>query len=195
MKHTVARWHIRDIITVSLIAVLLGCIFTLSDWLYTLVYGLLSVVGLGPFVGEILFGLWCMGGSIAFMVVRLPGSALYGEVVGALVESAFGGQFGVVALVAGFFQGIGNELGFACFKYKRFDTRSLLLAAVLSTIITFASALFIHGYIKLKLSMLIALFVTRLVSNIVFSVGLVSLIHHILEKSHVLKHNVVNKEG
>ena len=195
MKKIVARWHIREIISVSLIAVLLGCIFTLSDWLYTFVYGLLSLVGIGPFVGEILFGLWCMGGSLAFMVVRLPGAALYGEIVGALVESAFGGQFGVVALVAGFFQGIGSELGFACYRYRRFDIRSLTLAAIFSTVITFASALFIHGYIKLHWSMLLALFITRLISNLVFSVGVVTVVQRLLVKAHVLKHSISQKEG
>ncbi|MBU9788631.1 ECF transporter S component [Lentilactobacillus sp. G22-6] len=182
-----AKWHLRDIITIAIISVLFGFIFVFSDWLYTLVYGILSPLGLGPFVGEGLFGLWCMGGPIAFMVVRLPGSSLISEILGAFLGSGMGGQFGITALFAGFFQGLGSELGFASFRYKRFDVRSLLLAAVLSTVVTFGSALFIHGYIKLKLLMMLALFLTRLVSNLIFSVGLVSLIHNLFTRAHTFE--------
>jgi energy-coupling factor transport system substrate-specific component len=181
------HWHLRDVITVAIISIFVGLMFVVSDWIYTLVYAILTPLGLGQFVGEILFGLWCMGGPLAYMIVRLPGAPLLSEMIGALVESFAGGQFGIIALVAGFFQGVGSELGFASFKYRRFDVRSLTVAAILSTIITFASALFIHGYIKFSLPMLAALFLTRLVSNLVFSVGLVTLIHRILKRAHVLK--------
>ncbi|GHP15243.1 ABC transporter permease [Lentilactobacillus fungorum] len=183
----IAKWHLKDIITIAIISVLFGFIFVFSDWLYTLVYSILSPLGLGPFVGEGLFGLWCMGGPIAFMVVRLPGSSLISEILGAFLESGLGGQFGVTALFAGFFQGLGSELGFASFKYKRFDIKSLLLAAVFSTVITFGSALFIHGYIKLKLGMMLALFLTRLCSNLIFSVGLVSLINKLVVRAQLFE--------
>lgn len=181
------HWHLRDVINVAIVSLFVGLMFVVSDWIYTLVYAILTPLGLGQFVGEILFGLWCMGGPLAYLVVRLPGASLLSEMIGALVESFAGGQFGIIALVAGFFQGIGSELGFASFKYRNFNMRSLTVAAVFSTIITFASALFIHGYIKFSLPMLTALFLTRLISNLVFSVGLVTLIQRILKRAHVIR--------
>lgn len=85
-----SRWHLQSVIEVAIISIFLGGFFVFSDWLYTLVYGLVTPLGLAPFVGDALFGLWCMGGSLAFMVVRLPGAALISEIVGALLESMFG---------------------------------------------------------------------------------------------------------
>lgn len=178
-----SRWHLQSVIEVAIISIFLGGFFVFSDWLFTLVYGLVTPLGLAPFVGDALFGLWCMGGSLAFMVVRLPGAALISEIVGALLESMFGGTFGIVALFAGFFQGIGTELGFAAFKYKKFNFASLTLAAALSTIVTFTSALFIHGYIHFQLGLLLGLFITRLVSNLIFSVGVVTLVYKLFNRT------------
>ena len=164
--------------------------FVVSDWVYTLVYAVLTPLGLGQFVVKF-FRTLVHGRSTRLHDRPLPGASLLSEMVGAVVSFA-GGQFGIIALVAGFFQGVGSELGFASFKYRRFDVRSLTVAAVLSTIVTFASALFIHGYIKFSLPMLAALFLTRLVSSLVFSVGLVTLVHRILKRAHVLKTNQIN---
>lgn len=186
------HWHLRDIITIGIVSIFVGMLFVVSDWVYTIVYGLLTPLGLGQFVGELLFGLWCMGGPLAYMIVRIPGASLLSEIIGALIESFAGGQFGIIALVAGFFQGIGSELGFASFRYRTFNVKSLTVAAILSTVVTFASALFIHGYLKFSLPMLLALFLTRLLSNLVFSVGVVALVHRLLIRAHVVKTDSVN---
>lgn len=180
-------WHLRDVITLVLVTAFLAVVFIATDWFYTIVYALMASVGLGPFANEVVFGLWCMGGNIAFMVVRLPGSSVFGEVVGGMLESSFWGQFGIIAIINGFFQGIGSKLGFATYKYRRFDLKSLLVSAMYATVITFISALFIYKYIDLSVGMILALFLTRLASNLVFTVGLVWVIHKLLERSGILK--------
>lgn len=196
MRAISSRWHVKEIIRVALISILIGGIFVFSDWIYTILSGLLAATGFSPFVTEVLFGLWAMGGSIAFMVVRLPGAPVFGEIIGAIVEGITGGQFGLFPLVlSGFLQGIGTDLGFACFKYRRFTISSLTLAAVFTTIITFSSAVFVNGYIKLGPLMVFALFLTRLISNLIFCVGVVSLIYRLLLKANVVQTPVNEKVG
>ncbi|AZZ60244.1 cobalt ABC transporter permease [Oenococcus sp. UCMA 16435] len=185
----ISKWRLKDVVTITIISFFLGMIFLFFDWIYTFAYAVLAGFGLGPLVGEILFGLWSMGGPLAYMIVRLPGSALFSETVGAAVESLAGGQFGMLALIAGFFQGFGSELGFALFKYKKFSLKQLLCASICSTIITFASALYIHSYIKLKFDVLITFFSIRLLSNLVFSVGLVYLIWRSCVKAGLINEN------
>ncbi len=92
-------------------------------------------------------------------------------------------------IVAGAIQGLGTEIGFAAFRYRRWDKTSLSLSVLTSTIVTFIWDLFRNGYSHYTLLLLIALFITRLISVAVFSGVIVYFTEKLISKSAILSNN------
>ncbi|HWV24201.1 MAG TPA: ECF transporter S component, partial [Thermomicrobiales bacterium] len=70
-------------------------------------------------------------------------------------------------------QGAGCELGFAIFRYRRFDLVSMSLSAVFAATFIFAFELYYLQYILLSPLLLLAQLIVRYASAIVFS-GVIS---------------------
>ncbi|GAA3613860.1 ECF transporter S component [Secundilactobacillus similis] len=177
------QFHLQDIILIAMIAIIFGAIFVGTDYLYNVLF-----VAVGPFANEILFGLWIMAGPLAIYLTRIPGSAIVGEVLGAAAEVIFGGTFGISALLSGIVQGVGSELGFTVYRYRRWDWVSLLTSSVTTTIVAFGYELFRLGYVHYSLGMIAALFAVRLVSVIFFGTIMVRSIFGLLDRAHALRH-------
>lgn len=75
----------------------------------------------------LIYGFFWVPPVVAALIVRKPGAALLAELVAASVEPLLGGQWGITTLGSGLLQGLGVELGFAIFAYRRWT----LLAAVI----------------------------------------------------------------
>ncbi|MGB3351795.1 MAG: ECF transporter S component [Mycobacterium sp.] len=120
------RWRVVDIVVASVLAVAAGLVFVfwniasnpLSAPLIALLPGLQGLVGGG----------WLFAGVLTALVIRKPGAALYGELVAATVSALVGNQWGVMTIESGLVQGLGAELVFAVFLYRRWN----LPVAVLS---------------------------------------------------------------
>jgi energy-coupling factor transport system substrate-specific component len=127
---TVFRWRIVDIVVASVLAVAAGLVFVLwniasnpiSAPLGALLPGLQALVGGG----------WLFAGVLVALVIRKPGAALYGELVAASVSALVGNQWGVLTLESGLVQGIGAELVFALFLYRRWNLPVALLAGAVA---------------------------------------------------------------
>ena len=123
---SVFRWRVVDIVVASVLAVAAGLVFVLwnvasnpiSAPLTALLPGLQALVG----------GVWLFAGVLTALVVRKPGAALYGELVAATVSALVGNQWGVLTLESGLVQGLGAELVFAVFLYRRWNLPVALLA-------------------------------------------------------------------
>ena len=122
-------------VVVAVIAVAFGVFF----WAFGAVWSALA--GLGPFQNAF-YGVWLLPAIVAPLVVRRPGAALFAEMVAATLSALLGAQWGVDTLVSGFLQGAGAELGFAAFRYRRYDAASVVLASVLSM-----AAAFVHDWL------------------------------------------------
>ena len=182
------KWNVKGVIINSLIAVICGFIAIGLNYLYATLYTILSPSGFGAIISEALDGLWFISGPIAFMVTRLPGSAVFTEVVAELIEGlASGGTVGAWGLLTGLFHGIGFEIGFATFKYRCFNFTVLAYASILSAITSFIGSLFIDSYLKLKFSLMALYFFVRLVSIIIFSLLLVYGIWRLFVKTKIIK--------
>ncbi|PAK68802.1 ECF transporter S component, partial [Staphylococcus haemolyticus] len=118
------KFRLQDIILLAIIPIVFGAIFVGTDYLYNFVS-----MAIGPFANEALFGLWIMAGPLSIYLVRVPGAALVGEILGAAAEVIFGGTFGAAALISGIVQGIGSELGFALWRYKNWSWPVLTTSA------------------------------------------------------------------
>lgn len=122
------RWRVVDIVVASVLGVAIGLIF----WAWNTVgYAWFTAMdGLTPGLGGIAVGIWLLGGVVGGLVIRKPGAALLVEVVAAIVSMLIGNVWGVSTLLSGIVQGLGAELIFLLFFYRRFS----LLVAVLAGI-------------------------------------------------------------
>ncbi|GAW64355.1 hypothetical protein FC65_GL001366 [Ligilactobacillus acidipiscis DSM 15836] len=180
-------WHLRDVILLTLTAILTGVIYFGVVFLYNGLTALLTPLGLAPFGNDLILGLWTMAAPLAACLLQKVGSATIGEILASAVEAILGGQWGISTLISGFVQGFGSELGFTFTAYKRYDMFSLSLSALTTTIVTFTWDLFREGYAAYHGWMIIALFFTRLLSIWLFGALLVHAVVSLLERSHMLR--------
>lgn len=122
------RWRVVDIVVAAVLGVAIGLLF----WGWNVVGGAWfgAADALTPGLGGIAVGIWLIGGVIGGLVIRKPGAALVVEVVAAIVSMLIGNVWGVSTVLSGLVQGLGAELVFALFLYRRFGLGVAALAGV-----------------------------------------------------------------
>lgn len=142
-KTDTRSWRGIDIITAAVLAVACGLIF----WLWNMVggAGFTALDTLTPGFGGLVTGTWFLGGVLGGLVIRKPGAAIFVELVAACVSAVLGSQWGISTLYSGIAQGIGAEIVFAIFGYKKFGLQIAALAGAASGIGAFCLELFTSG--------------------------------------------------
>lgn len=122
------RWRVVDIVVAAVLGVAIGLLF----WGWNVVGGAWfgAADAVTPGLGGIAVGIWLIGGVIGGLVIRKPGAALVVEVVAAIVSMLIGNIWGVSTVLSGLVQGLGAELIFALFLYRRFGLGVAALAGV-----------------------------------------------------------------
>ena len=136
------RWRVVDIVVASVLAVAAGLVFVfwniasnpLSAPLIALLPGLQGLVGGG----------WLFAGVLTALVIRKPGAALYGELVAATVSALVGNQWGVMTIESGLVQGLGAELVFAVFLYRRWNLPVAVLSGAVAGVALAINELIIY---------------------------------------------------
>ncbi|WP_066296664.1 ECF transporter S component [Arthrobacter luteolus] len=135
MEHTLQRapargrysWRVVDIVVASVLAVAVGVVF----WAWSLAYGGVEALVLAfPPIGGLYTGGWLIAGVLGGLIIRKPGAAIYCEVLAAAVSGVLGTQFGLSVLLSGAIQGLGAELVFLLFLYRKFTLPVALLAGL-----------------------------------------------------------------
>lgn len=125
------RWRVVDIVVASVIGVACGLIFLLWNIAYRGPSAILEP--LLPGLQGLLDGPWLFAGVLGALVIRKPGAAVYTEVVAAAVSALtlIGNTWGAfLTLEAGLIQGLGAELVFLLFFYRRWSLPVAVLAGV-----------------------------------------------------------------
>ncbi|MCF3138432.1 MULTISPECIES: ECF transporter S component [Micrococcaceae] len=126
VKKTSYNWRVVDIVVAALIAIAGGVIF----WAWSQGAALVSIpmnAAYPPLTGLIAGG-WMIPAVLGMLIIRKPGAALFCESVAATGELIMGSQYGTTVLISGVLQGLGAELIFAAFLYKKFNLPTSLLA-------------------------------------------------------------------
>ncbi|WP_010525108.1 ECF transporter S component [Nesterenkonia sp. F] len=123
------RWSVSDIVVASTLAVAAGVIFWGWNLSYQVIGGLFAAY---PPMATIVHGMWLFPGVLGALIIRKPGAAIYCELVAAVVSALLGSQWGLTVLSSGFVQGLGAELIFLAFLYRRFTLDTAVLAGALS---------------------------------------------------------------
>lgn len=123
-----STWRVVDIVVAAVLGVAIGLVF----WGWNAVGGawFSAADALTPGLGGIAVGIWLIGGVIGGLVIRKPGAALVVEVVAAIISMLIGNVWGVSTVLSGIVQGLGAELVFALFLYRRFTLLVAMLAGV-----------------------------------------------------------------
>lgn len=135
-------WRVVDIVIASVIAVASGVVF----WAWSASYGLFSLAFTAfPPGTALLTGLWLFPAVLGALIIRKPGAALFCEVLAAVVEALLGTHWGLPVLISGLVQGLGAELVFAVFRYRRWNLPVALLAGLGSGLFAGISEAYVVG--------------------------------------------------
>ncbi|MCE5254646.1 MAG: ECF transporter S component [Actinomycetia bacterium] len=138
---TFKDWTTRELVVAAVLSVAVGVIF----WGWGLLWS--SAFQAIPFpFSYALVGVWMMGGLLVPYIIRRPGAALMGELVAAFVSMALGNQWGILTMASGLVQGVGAEVVFGGFRWKRFTGIALYGAAALAGGFSILLDIFVYSY-------------------------------------------------
>ncbi|PWU68716.1 ECF transporter S component [Gracilibacillus dipsosauri] len=154
-------------LTDILVTVVIALVFSVIYKIWGPLYSAVSVLGLH--IDQLLYGMWFMAATVAFLIIRKPGVALLAELAAAQGEFLFGGQWGISLLLYGLVQGLGCEIIFAIFRYRSYHILVMCLAAVGAAIGSLWLDIY-YGYItELALWNLSLLVFARILGSIVIT--------------------------
>ncbi|CAM3002335.1 ECF transporter S component [Paenibacillus sediminis] len=118
-----AGLKLTDILVTIVIAAVFGVVYKI--WGPT--YDLMKPFGFQA--EQLIYGMWFIAGTFAFLIIRKPGIAILAEVAAATVSAFLGSEWGISTLVYGFIQGLGAEIIFMLFLYRSANLFTVSLAA------------------------------------------------------------------
>lgn len=186
-------WRVIDIVIASVLGVACGLIF----WVWNSVgYAWYEAAdALTPGLGGVAVGIWLLGGVIGGLVIRKPGAALYVEVLAALVSAGIGNQWGITTLYSGIAQGLGAELIFALFLYKRFNLSVAMIAGAGAGLGAIINELFTSGNLAKSLAFNLTYLGTTVVSGAILAGVVGSLLVKALAATGALDRFAVGREA
>ena len=120
------QWRVVDMVTAAILGVACGVIFLVWNQLGGAAYSVIDAAT--PGFGGLVAGVWLLGGVLGGLVIRKPGAAVFVEVLAAVVSMALGSQWGISTVYSGIVQGLGAELVFLIFGYRKFNLPVAMLA-------------------------------------------------------------------
>jgi len=121
-----------DLVTIAVLGVAFGVIF----WGWGKLYEPLSAAAVFSFPPSsgLLAGPWLIAGVVGGLIIRRPGAAFATEFIAAAVSTVVigGTQWGFSVFASGLMQGLGAELAFLLFAYRRYTLGAACLAGALA---------------------------------------------------------------
>jgi len=139
-------WRIIDIVTAAVLGVACGLIFVAWNPVGGAGYEILKAIA--PGLNGLATGIWLLGGTLGGYVIRKPGAAFFVELLAATVSMGLGSQWAVETLYSGIAQGLGAEIVFAAFVYRRFNVWVVSAAGAMAFAAEWCLELFTEGNIE-----------------------------------------------
>lgn len=181
------EWKLQDVIMVAMVCVVFGVVYLGAVYLASFLGTVFTPFGLAPLANELIFGIWFMAATFAAFIIQKPSVAIIAEILAAVIEVLLGNWFGPMVIVSGLIQGLGAELVFAGFKYRRFDMFTMCLASAGCCITSFLWSFIRSGYGNYSVGLLVVFFLVRLISSVLFSGILCTVMGNSLAKTKLLK--------
>lgn len=184
----VARWKLRDVIVMVVLAILSGGLYRIWDILYQFIPAV-SVAGQAT-----MNGLWMIAAVLVAYIIRRPGAALLAELIAASVELILGGQWGLSSLVSGLIQGIGAEIGFLIFGYRWFNSVSCSLAGALAALASVVQWFYQYGGNKYTAETVIMYLILSIISGVILGGIMPKLIGDALNRAGVVRNFAIARQ-
>ncbi|MBF0299661.1 MAG: ECF transporter S component [Oligoflexia bacterium] len=183
------KLNIFELVLISVLAVALGVAF----WGWTFVYEFTSPF-LKAFGLKYLFaGFWLMSAILPPYIVRKPGVAIMSSTLAAIVEGLIT-NWGLMAAVWGFVQGLGVELIFILFLYRRWEWPIIILSSIFAATFSYALDFFYYNYQTLSLKINFIQLLSFIVSSIILAAISSIVISKRLARSGILNNfNIVKQ--
>jgi energy-coupling factor transport system substrate-specific component len=136
---------IFELVLTAVVAVALGVAFWGWTFVYEIAKPLLKIYGLA----YLFAGFWILASVFLSQIVRKPGVALMASILAAFVESLLT-HWGMMSLMWGLVQGLGAEIVFFIFAYKKWDLITLVLASLLSALFSYFLDYLLYDYKNLS---------------------------------------------
>jgi len=136
-------WRVVDIVVAAVLGVAAGLVLWAWNGPGFAWYGAMDAVT--PGLGGLAQGLWLIGGPIGGLIIRKPGAAIFVELIAAIVSALLGSAWGVSTLWYGIAEGLGAEVAFLIFAYRRFNLPVAVVSGVLAGAGEWACELLIAG--------------------------------------------------
>lgn len=182
------NWKVKEVVLLVVIAVACGVLYMGWSTLWLPISALVGPVG-----ANFMFGIWVIASPIVAFILQKPGAALIAEVVAASVELLIGSHFGLSALLIGVFQGVGAEIAFAMFRYKKYHVSVLMLSGGLAACGSMVYSLLANGFSYYTTTTLLLTFVIQVISGLILGGLLAKAIVEGLGKTGVLKGYAISK--
>lgn len=181
-------WKLRDVILASLIAVLFAVVcFATFHMVFFGLMPILAPFGLGIFPLEAVFGVFFFSAVFSAYIMQKPGVATIVGLLTGLLQVFMGSASAATVAVSGLVQGLGAEIVFAAFRYRKFTRTTMVLAALGATITSFILAWYRELFVEVQFSIITGRFVVRAISAILISGLLAKQVADRLAKVGVLK--------
>ncbi|MCX8058446.1 MAG: ECF transporter S component [Spirochaetes bacterium] len=177
----ISKYKIDEIILLFVLSSIIGFVFFLWTYAYDFLSVFLKPLGLSG----LNVGIWMIGGILPAFIIRKPGAALIGEVIAAFIEGWIT-KWGISAVIWGFVQGVGAELVFAIFLYKKWNLLTSIIAGLISCIFSFFLDFFYSKYYTLTIKFNLLQLFSYCLSGIV-EAGIISyILFELLRKSGII---------
>ncbi|WAC65663.1 ECF transporter S component [Agrococcus sp. SL85] len=138
-----SRWRVVDIVVAAVLGVATGLLFVVWNGVGGAWFGIMDAVT--PGFGGLAVGIWLIGAVLGGLIIRKPGAALFVELLAATVSTLLGSQWSIETLYSGLAQGLGAELIFAAFAYRRFGLPTAMLAGIGAAVAAWTLELFLSA--------------------------------------------------
>lgn len=114
------RWTAADIAVGAALGVACGLVFWGFNFAYAWLFPLIG--GILPGLASVLHPLWYFSGTLAVIILRKPGAAIYVNLVGSAAEMLLGNQFSVgFVFASAALQGLFAEIPFMVTRYRVYN--------------------------------------------------------------------------
>jgi energy-coupling factor transport system substrate-specific component len=183
------NWKMKEVVLTVILAVACGVIYLGWSTLWLPISAIVGPVGAG-----FMFGIWVIASPIVAYIIRKPGAALIAEVAAAAVELLTGSHFGLSALLVGVFQGIGAEMAFAIFRYKRYNLFTLMLSGAFAAVGSMIYNLIANGFGYYTTEVFLVTLGIHVISGIILGGWLAKVVVNSLAKTGVLDQYEIMRE-
>jgi len=179
-------WKLKDVILVSLLAVLFAIICLSTVYLSMFLTPFLVPFGLGEITIEFFFGIFFFVATFSPYIIRKPGVATITSTLTGVIQ-IFLGNPNITVFFSAFWQGFGSESAFLLTRYKKFNLPVMLMAAFGSMLFSFVLAWYRGIWAELSFGFVAVRFGIRLASALLFAGIIAKLLADRLAKAGVLK--------